>query len=313
VNSKNERILIIRLGALGDLVFCFQSFYEIRQAHPNAEIVLLTRPPFASFARSLPWIDRVILDTHPTWKTPLEWLKLRKEILELRPTRIYDLQGKRRQSILYSMLGGPFGAAWSGAAPLCKFPRPWPPAPGMHFMDFLAAQLRVAGVRALPAPELSWLDAPIERFGLPERYAVLIPGCSPNAPHKRWPPERFAELAGLLRNKGLACVTIGTEADAGAVAEIKANAAELSDLCGQTSLFELAGILRGAAVVVGNDTGPIHMGAAVGAPTVALFSGRSSKVWSKPPGEKVVVVQSPHLGDLEAAAVLAAVEGISRT
>ena len=61
---------MIRLGALGDLVFCFQAFYEIRLAHPGAEIALLTRAPFAAFARALPWFDRVIIDTHPTLTKP---------------------------------------------------------------------------------------------------------------------------------------------------------------------------------------------------------------------------------------------------
>jgi ADP-heptose:LPS heptosyltransferase len=298
VTSEKEHILVIRLGALGDLVFCFGAFYEIRQAHRDAEIALLTRAPFASFAQALPWFDRVIVDTHPTFATPFEWMRLRREIADFSPSFVYDLQGKRRQTVLYALLGGPLGPAWSGAAPFCKFPRPWPPASGMHFTDFLAAQLRAAGVSAKPAADLAWFDANVEKFALPARYGVLIPGCSPNAPHKRWPAQKFAALAGKLREKGLVCVAIGTEADAEVVAALKVFAPEIIDLCGRTSLFELAGILRRAALAVGNDTGPLHMAAALGAPTVALFSGKSDPVWSKPPGQKIAVRQSQNLADL---------------
>ncbi len=305
---QKEHILVIRLGALGDLVFCFQAFHEIRQAHPDAESALLTRGPFAAFARSLPWFNRVIIDTHPTFLTPVAWARLRKEIVDFAPDRIYDLQGKNRQTILYALLGGPFGPAWSGAAPLCKFPRPWPPAKDMHFTDFLAAQLRAADVPPLPPPDLSWFDAPIEKFGLPERYAVLIPGCSPNAPHKRWPAHKFATLAQNLRSKNLVCVAVGTDADAEAVGTIKTLTTNVFDLCGKTSLFELAGVLRRAALVVGNDTGPLHMAGALGAPTLALFSGKSNPVWSKPPGPKVAWRQSAAIADLGVNDVVGACE-----
>jgi ADP-heptose:LPS heptosyltransferase len=335
VPSKREHILVIRLGALGDLVFCFQSFHEIRQAHPHAEIALLTRAPYASFARSLPWFDRVSIDTHPTFATPFAWVRLRREIADFSPDRIYDLQGKHRQTVLYALLGGPFGPAWSGQAPLCKYPRPslskstdsrfvkklkrfftersrtGPPLPGMRWTDFLAAQLRVAGVPATPAPDLAWFDAPVEKFALPEHYAVLIPGCSPNAPHKRWPPQKFADLAQKLRNKGLVCVAVGTDTDAEAVAAVKALAPDIVDLCGSTGLFELAGILRRAAIVIGNDTGPLHMAGALHTPTLALFSGKSDPGWSTPPGPRVAVRQSPDLADLSVDEVLFAVDLIS--
>ncbi|MGB9154725.1 MAG: glycosyltransferase family 9 protein [Alphaproteobacteria bacterium] len=308
MGDRREHILVIRLGALGDIVFCFQAFQEIRQAHPGAEIALLTRAPFAAFAEAMPWFDRVIIETHPRFTEIAAWARLRREIKNFAPARIYDLQGKTRQTVLYALLGGPLGQAWSGAAPLCKFPRPWPPAPGMHFTDFLAAQLRASGLPPAPAPDLKWLDAQVGTFALPANYVVLIPGCSPDAPHKRWPPLHYADLANRLHAKGFPCVIVGTNADADAIAVIKNEAPDFIDLSGQTNLFELAGILRRATGVIGNDTGPLHMAGALGAPVLALFSGRSNPVWSKPPGAKVAVEQSQNLADLSVDQVLAAFE-----
>ncbi len=294
---KKERILVIRLGALGDLIFCFQSFREIRLAHPDAEIALLTRPAYAAFARMLPFFDGVLIDTHPTF-SPSAWLQLRREIKAFAPTRVYDLQGKRRQSILYALLGGPHGPAWSGAAPWCAFPRPWPPKPGMHFTDFLSAQLRAAGVPAAPQTDLTWLDQATEAYAPPSPYAIIIPGCSPDAPHKRWPAKNFAEIVHKLRAQKISCIAVGTDADANVIDDIKKLAPDLINFCGKTNLFELAGLLRRAAGVIGNDTGPLHLAAAVGAPTLALFSGKSDPAWSKPPGKKVAWRQSPNLSDL---------------
>jgi ADP-heptose:LPS heptosyltransferase len=181
----------------------------------------------------------------------------------------------------------------------------------MHFTGFLAAQLRAAGVAKTAPPDLAWFDAPIEKFSLPSRYAVLIPGCSPDAPHKRWPPHAYAESANRLIAQGLPCVTVGTSADADALNEIRAQTPSIIDLGGQTSLFELAGVLRRAICVIGNDTGPLHLAAALGAPTLALFSGKSNPVWSAPPGTNVVVKQSRFLNDLPVTDVLAAFEALT--
>ncbi len=303
MNNDKEHILVIRLGALGDLVFCFQSFHEIRRAHPDAEIALLTRAPFAAFAAKMPWFDRIIIDTHPATTDIGGWLKLRKEIKSFAPTRIYDLQGKTRQTILYALLGGPFAGDWSGAAPLCTFPRPWPPQPDAHFTQFLADQLRAAGVEAASPFDISWLDTPTEKFALPTPYILIVPGCSPHAPHKRWPANKYAALAKGLQKRGVACVAVGTESDAPVIAAIKTDVPDLVDLCGKTSLFELASLARHAACVVGNDTGPVHLAAATGAPVLALFSKTSNPVWSKPPGAIVACLESPDLADLKVSAV----------
>ncbi len=294
---QKERILIIRLGALGDLIFCFQSFREIRLAHPEAEIALLTRAPYAEFAESLPFFDRVIVDTHPKYSIPA-WLCLRRAVKAFAPTRVYDLQGKKRQTILYALIGGTKGPLWSGAAPWCRYPRPWPPKPTMHFMDFLSAQLRAAGVPSAPQIDLSWLDSDTEKFALPAPFVVVIPGASPHAPYKRWPAAYYAEIIQRLHAQKIACVAVGTQADADAIAAAKKGAPDLIDLCGKTSLFELAGLFRRASGVIGNDTGPLHLAAAVGAPTLALFSGKSNPAWSKPPGKKVAFRQSANLRDL---------------
>ena len=302
MSKRIENILIIRLGALGDLVFCFQAFHEIRKAHPHAKIALLTRAPYAEMARHLPWFDQIIIDTHPRFTQIKAWMQLVQKIHAFAPTRVYDLQGKARQTILYALLGGPLGVEWSGAAPLCRFKRPklykGGPPQGMHFTGFLAAQLCQASVPQLAPADISWFDLGVEKFSLPERYVVLVPGSSPGAPHKRWPPQKFAEIANFLQDQNVGCVAVGTKADLDVCNKIKILAPHLINLCEQTSLLELAGILRRSLGVIGNDTGPTHLAAALGAPTLALFSGRSNPIWSKPPGKEVIVLQKPELSHL---------------
>jgi len=276
-----ERILVIKLGALGDLVLCMSAFAAIRAEHPDAQIALLTGPPFAAFGLMMPWFDKVFLDPRPKVTEPLKWFKLIRDMRSFAPTRVYDFQGKTRQTILYHALGKP---AWSGAAKGCSFPRPWPPAAGTHYTAFLDAQLESAGVALGVAPDLAWLDAPLDDLKVPEKFALLIMGCSPQHPHKRWPAAHFAELSRALNGKGLTCLAVGTKADSDSIAQVRSLAPAIVDLCGKTSLKQLAALARQAQIVVGNDTGPTHLAAAVGANTIALMSDKVDPLWSSPRG-----------------------------
>jgi len=310
---KQERILTIRLGALGDLVLCFQAFHEIRAAHPGAGTALLTMPAFAGFAKQMPWFDHVLIDARaPAWR-PDQWMKLLVDIYDFSPTRVYDLQGKFRQSVLYALLGGPlwkkgWGPEWSGAAPLCSHPRLWPPKPGMHYTDFVAAQLRKAGVPAQPPADLSWLDDPLKGFDLPPRFVALIPGCAKGREYKRWPAASYAEIAKSLEARGIATVAVGAKDDAGAIAEIRSAAPHVADFSGRTNLLQLAGLFRRALGVVGNDTGPTHIAAAVGTPTLALISAQVDPAWSAPKGPRAKWLQGKPLEDLPPAKVLLALD-----
>jgi ADP-heptose:LPS heptosyltransferase len=292
-----ERILAIRLGALGDLVLCFQAFHEIRTAHPGAEIALLTMPAFVEFARTMPWFNHIIADERPSFFQFGKWRNLVRHIRTFDPARVYDLQGKLRQTVLY-FLSGPTHVEWSGAAPFCSHPRLWPPAPGMHFTGFIAAQLRLANVPAAGPPDLFWLDAPLGELSLPPRYAVLIPGCAPGRGYKRWPAAHYAGIAKRLHAQGIACVALGTAIDSATIASIRGLTPEISDLSGKTSLHQLAGIVRRAACVIGNDTGPTHLAAAVGAPTLALMSEHIDPLWSAPRGSRSAWLQGNPLSNL---------------
>jgi ADP-heptose:LPS heptosyltransferase len=118
----------------------------------------------------------------------------------------------------------------------------------------------------------------------PEPFALLIPGCSPQLLHKRWPAEYYAALALRLKERGIASVAIGTKTEADTIAALRKAAPDVIDLCGQTNLYQIAALARRTTCVVGNDTGPMHLAAAVGAPTLAVLSGHTDPVWSAPYG-----------------------------
>ncbi len=303
-----QRILVIRLGALGDLVLCAPAFQAIRAAYPRAIITLLTQPQWVDFTRTMPWFDHIMADARPEPWDIGSWFDLLRRVRESAPQCVFDLQGKRRQSILYTLLGGPFsGTDWSGAAWGCRFPRVWPPLPQWHFVDFIGAQLQAAGLAVPLQADFDWLDAPIDDLGLPEKFVLLIPGCAPTRPEKRWP--HFALLARRLQNQGISTVMIGTKAEADVLASIKRAVPEAVDLGGKTSLLQIGAVARRAQTVIANDTGPAHIAAAVGAPTLSLFTGSVNPIWAAPRGAQTLWLQE---GDLASLTVERVLQGVAQ-
>jgi ADP-heptose:LPS heptosyltransferase len=288
------RILVIRLGAFGDFVLSFGPFAAIRERHPGAEIALLTTARFADLARRAPWFDRVLVDARPQWWDLSGLWRLRRRLRGY--DLVYDLQTSGRSSRYFILAGRP---PWSGVARECSRPHANPARGAMHTLERQREQLEMAGVEKFPAPNLSWLDG--RDFGLPTPYALLVPGAAPHRPRKRWPAERFGELAAHLHAKGITPVVLGTAAEAALAAIIKKTCPASVDLTGRTDIADIAGLARRATLSVGNDTGPMHLIAAVGCPCVVLFSVDSDPALTAPRGPGgtwPTVLRVPDLADL---------------
>lgn len=292
------KILVIKLGALGDVVLAFQPFADIRAHHPDAAITLLTTVPFAEMLAASPWFDTVQIDRRPAWWNPAGVLRLRRLLQGF--DLVYDLQTSGRSSRYHRLAGRP---AWSGIARGASLPHANPARDAMHTIDRQREQLAMAGVPAGPPAALSWLtqDGP----AMPGPYALLVPGAAPHRPAKRWPAERFADLAGILYRRKLIPVVAGSRRETPLARVIQRICPAALDLTGRTSLRQLAGLAAGAALAVGNDTGPMHLAAAVGCPSVVLFSGESDPGLTAPRGQ-VSVLRVPDLADLPLERVAAA-------
>ena len=300
--------LVIKLGALGDFVQALGPFAAIRNHHPGQRITLLTTEPFAEFARASGLFDEVWTSGRPGVLDVRGWLGLRRRLLGGNFGRVYDLQTSDRSSFYYRLFWPGPAPEWSGIAKGCSHPHVNPVRDSMHTVERQAEQLAMAGigeyVKAGPDPDFSWATADISRFGLKGKYALLVPGGALHRPAKRWPAEHFGAVARALVEKGVEPVLIGSAVEAGVMADIKAHCPEARDLAGQTTLLELAALGRGAAAAVGNDTGPMHLIAAVGCQSVALYSNESDPALCGQRGPAVTILRRDRLADLSAAEVL---------
>jgi ADP-heptose:LPS heptosyltransferase len=301
--SQPERILIVKLSALGNAILSLGPFAAIRAHHPGAEITVLTTSPYAGWLAHAPWFDHVIADGRPAWWDVIGMLKLRATLRSGSFTRVYDLQTSRRTSRYFRFFSAGARPEWCGIAPGASHPHVMPRGTRMHDIDRQYAQLAVAGITERAAVDLSWSTADLTRFVLPPRIALLVPGSSAHRPGKRWPAKRYGELARWLVEQGIAPVVVGTAGEAPLALPIKAAAPETIDLTGRTSLPELTELIRIAMLAVGNDTGPMHLAAAAGCASVVLFSRDSDPKLCAPRGPWVRTLREDDLTALPLAVV----------
>lgn len=298
-NGTGERILIIKLGALGDFVQALGPVAAIRRHHPGAPVVLLTSKPYVDLAQATGLFDEVWVDE----ERPKAWQigrvrRLRQKLKSGNFTRVYDLQTSDRSSFYFHILGPGKRPEWSGIARGCSHPHDNGDRNLMHTIDRQKDQLAKAGIADVPMPDLSFARKDISAFGIEKPYALLVPGGAPHRPAKRWPAERFAELANRLYAAGVTPVLLGARAEQAITTMIERDAPGTVNLCAKTDFIDIAVLARGAALAVGNDTGPMHMIALAGCASVAVYSFESDPALCAQRGPNVEILRKESLGEL---------------
>jgi ADP-heptose:LPS heptosyltransferase len=282
-----RKIAVLRPNAVGDFVFALPALHALKQGYPEAEIVLLGKAWHADFLRGRPGpVDRVIvLPPVAGVGAPPDAACDEREI-----ARFVDAMRDEGFDLALQMFGAghysnPFllrlgarlnvGARADGAAALDR----WVPyaEPNNRRLALLEiAALAGAWPGPLPLPELAVTaaDRAEAQAVLPpaagERLAVLQPGSTD--PRRCWPAQHFAALGDRLAQAGMRVAVNGSAAETALVAEVvKAMRHPAIALAGSMSLGGLCGLLERAALVVSNDTGPLHLALALGVPSVGIF------------------------------------------
>jgi ADP-heptose:LPS heptosyltransferase len=289
------RILVIKLGALGDFVQAMGPAAAIRAHHRDAVITLLTTAPYAELAEAAPYFDRVWIDTRPRALDLAGWWRHRRRLRGASFERVYDLQTSDRSSFYHWLMGRP---EWSGIAPSASHPHDNPERDRLHTLERQAEQLRRAGIAAVPSPDVGWAAREVGHFGLTPPLLLLVPGGSAHRPAKRWPAENYAALAALAARHRVTPVVLGGAAESGLAAIIRERAPAARDLTGRTSHGEIVGVAKLAWRAVGNDTGPMHLIVAAGCPATVLYSAESDPALTAPRGNDVQILRRSRLADL---------------
>lgn len=265
------RILLVKLGALGDVVNTLPLAVNLK-AQLGAEIWWLIEPLSRPLVAQHPSVDRVVVFDKRDWRKSVR--QVRRELKAAEFDIVLDLQRIWKSGLLTLLAPAERRIGFDRAR--CKeltwllpFERIAAGEPNRHMLtqyaDF-ASHLGLADFKVEWRIGLSGQPP----AGLPQKYVVLNIGAT--KPANRWTTAGFAELAGLIKQaSGLDCVLTGGPEDRALGAAITALNPAVSDLSGRTTLTELTQTLAGAAAVVSCDTGPMHLAVALGRPVVALF------------------------------------------
>lgn len=283
-DSERERILVIKLSALGDVVLAMGPFAAIRDAHPDAHITVLTTRPYIELIRASGFFDSIAIDRRPKLSQLREVLALRRFLRNGKFDRVYDLQTSDRSGFYYKLFWPGPKPEWSGIARGCSHPHANPQRETMHSIDRMADQLADAGISNVPLPSLAGPDIDLGRFGIRSPFVLICPGGAPHRPAKRWTAERFGLLAKKLADYRLTPVLIGTESEADVLSKIDQMCPKARNLMGRTGFLDIAALAARSVLAIGNDTGPMHIAAAAGAPSIVLFSRESDPKLCAPRG-----------------------------
>lgn len=292
-----EKILVIRHGAFGDIVQTDGALRDIRAHHPGAEIVLLTTPPFRKLLARCPHVDRLAIDERAPFTQLGKFLALRRALRAEGFSRVYDLQSSGRTKNYRRFLLPQ--AEWNDNRDFN----------GRPVRECYKLQLERAGVKATHAmdPDVSWMADDMSAFlaseGVKPGYVFLIPGCAAKHPQKRWP--YYADLARELVARGYQVVTAPGPDEIELCKSIPG--ITLLGPKGFLGWFELAGVIKSAAFVVGNDTGPSHVAACLDRPGLVLFGSHTSAARTGILRDEFRAIEVGDLKDLPVQQVLEAI------
>lgn len=309
-------ILIIRLGSLGDVANTLPAVQALKENLPGERFAWLVEEPAAELVRLAGVAERIILFPRRRladllrrpWRWPTLWaelMRLRREIRAQGYLCSLDFQGNLKSGFLVML---------SGARDRIGFARGHCREMNWLFNNILALPSSARLLRAEKAAALAQAVAPglklrtvslaedernVERvaqflqvFPGDGPLAVLHPGTSVFGRFKRWPAARFGETAALLqRDAGARCVVTYGPGEEELAAEVVAASSGAARLPPKFTLGELVELLRRASVVIGADTGPLHVAALLKRPVVALLGPKDPAVYA-PYGTRSEIVRA---------------------
>lgn len=275
-----RKILIIKPSSLGDIVDALPAVGAIRKRFPSARISWLVKSEWAAILKGHRAIDEVIAAPFRWGEVPQLIRAVRKHPFDL----VVDLQGLLRSALLGYATGASVRIGFSAAregAPWFYTDRVAVPEGVVHAIDRYRRVAKALGCNVervdFDIPSSAELAANVRRLlsegGLPEPVSFALIHPTARWESKKWEPARFAAVADwLIREKKLPAVFVGGKGEREEVDRILQQMKQPAmNLAGKTTLPELAELIRQARFFVCNDSGPMHLAAAVGTPVVALF------------------------------------------
>lgn len=307
-----QHILIVKLSAIGDVVHALPVAHALKQCYPDCRITWMVEKPAYDLLTGHSDIDEVIIFEKMKFKSfsgllanaPALMAGLRRRQFDL----VLDLQGLFKSGIVAFLSGAPIRLVYENAREGSQFlsKRIVGEAAKGHVVERYLDVVRYLGCeveKPLFNVTVSDIDKRqaeqiLQSAGLKSGVPYIVMALGANWPNKIWPAEYFALLADRIYDQGIVPVVTGGPGDTPLLERLlKHTAIPPVDMVGKTSLKHLTAIIRDAQAFIGGDTGPMHLAAALGVPTVALM-GPTDPVRNGPYGEghKVIIANRSCIG-----------------
>jgi len=291
--EEYHHILLIKPSSLGDIVHAMPTCAALRRAYPKARLTWLVKRGWAGLVERIEGVDRV----WPVESTFKGWLSQVSPLRAERFDLVVDLQGLFRSAAIGWLSGSPLLVGFAnGREGSPRFYSRCVPVPQleMHAVDRYLLVAKAVGAVEPGAPEFRFripqtdydeVDRLLIQSGVMPGTRWVAMNVSARWPTKRWPAASFAEVADRLQQEGCGpVVMIGGAGERADIAEVTGMMKTPTvDLAGATTVGLLPALLSRASQLITNDSGPMHIAAAVGTPVVALF-GPTSAVRTGPYG-----------------------------
>ena len=318
-NPEIEKLLIVRLSAMGDVIHTLPAAQALRDSFPNATIGWLIEERWAELlcARGTPrrgprsaqrplvdWVHTVRLRE---WKNPLasvhtieQIARVWNDVRSVKYDAAVDMQGAIRSAVLARWSNAPvvYGTAEPRESPASLWYTRTAIARGAHVIEQTLSLAEAVANKRLRAPQVELpRDAQAEQriqqrlaeIGF-EEFAILNPGAGWGA--KQWPAERYGRVAAALGMHGLRSILNYGPGEERLAREAENSANGMAHAL-QCSISELIALTRRARLFVGGDTGPMHLAAALQIPVVAIF-GPTDPARNGPYGTSSIVLRNPE-------------------
>jgi len=299
-----RNILVRSTNWIGDAVMTLPAVAAIRAAFPEARISILAKPWVAEIFRICPDVDEIVLFESPGSHDGISGkFRLAAALKKRRFDAAILLQNAIEAAIIARLAGIPVRAGYNSDGRGFLLTHPVRRTAGIrkvHQIEYYLAMVGALGIapagkdaRLTPGEEYLRISASLlDRLGISGNQ--LLVGMAPGAaygPAKRWPAERFAEVADRLSDDpGCRVLLFGSEGDRESVELVRRNAKRNPvSLAGQTGLREAIALIARCGLFISNDSGLMHVAGALGVPTVAVF-GSTNPAATSPPGSRSVVI-----------------------
>jgi len=296
-----SNILIIKHGSLGDIVQISGVLKDIREAHNDKKIFILTTLPYVDVLSRCPYLDGVLLDRRlPRWNI-YYFLKLKKMLVKYNFSHVYDLQNSSRTSFYRKYLLR--SSNWSSTETTLKKGEKKKDFDNESVLERFKIQLDNSNIKTNYSlkPDFTWASVNVDKivnkyFG--KKFILFFPFCSPQLSHKKWP--YFNELVRLIKSKHLNLEVAVAPASDEIEESKKIESISIMNNDEPLNIIALAGLILKASYVVANDTGPAHMAAHLGKSGVVLFGYHTTAKKVSIETEKFKAITVDDLNDLTA-------------